>query len=262
MTQLPGFEVVRATSQPTIEVVVDRAAPDAQPTMDVRFSAFGNWYEINSVWEGRFLERTEKGAFSKTIRESGDRVKVLFNHGFDPQIGQKVLGTVSDLREDADAAVGEVSLFDTSYVRDLLPGLKAGSYGSSMRMVVVKDKWDEHPARSEANPDGIPERTITEARLLEFGPVTFPANPESTAGVRSATDTYYEHLRSVEPHRVDELARAREVRTPQVEAAGSTTVVPDGAARTTTDEPGSTHSGGLTPAQRRERIFNLTKGTS
>ena len=254
METLPGFEVVRAVAP---RPMVTRAADDdgAMPTMEIRFSAFGKWYEIDSFWEGRFLERTERGAFAKTIREAGDRVKVLFNHGFDPSVGQKVLGAVEDLREDSDSPVGVVPMFDTTYNRDLLPGLEAGVYGSSMRMRVIKDEWNDEPGRSDHNPDGIPERTIKEVRLVEFGPVTFPANPDSTAGVRSMTDTYYEQLRSQDPHQVEELARARQTRTP-VRGAADGTPQGDGAARTTADEPPAGHSG-LTPAQRRERILNM-----
>lgn len=259
METLQGFEVVR--SAPTA-VKASRADAAIMPTMDVRFSAFDNWYEIDSYYEGRFLERTEKGAFAKTIRESRDAVRVLFNHGFDPQIGDKVLGPIRDLREDDDAAVGEVPLFDTTYNRDLLPGLEAGVYGSSMRMVVVKDEWDDNPERSKHNPDGIPERTIKEVRLLEFGPVTFPANPESTANVRSATDAYYERLRSRDPQRVDEVERAAQTRTPLTREAGSTTSPPDGAASTTPAEPPAGHSSGLTPAQRREALFPNLKERS
>jgi len=47
-----------------------------------------------------------------------------------------------------------------------------------------------YPSRSTFNPDGIPERTITEAQVMEFGPVTFPAYSRATAGVRSLTDWY------------------------------------------------------------------------
>ena len=251
---LQGFEVVRAAPSAT------RARRDdggGMPGLEVRFSAFGNWYEINSYFEGRFLERTERGAFAKTIAESRDRIKVLFDHGFDPQIGNKVLGAIKDLREDPDAAVGDVAMFDTTYNRDLLPGLEAGVYGSSMRMRVIKDEWNDEPGRSDYNPDGLPERTIKEVRLLEFGPVTFPANPESTAGVRSLTDTYYERLRAVDPHVVDEVARARQIRTPEAREAADGTSGPEGAARTTTAEPPAGHSSGLTAAQRRERILNM-----
>lgn len=256
MQTVPGLDVVRAVSAP-----VRAKSDDGSPSMEVRFSAFGNWYEIESMFEGRFLERTEAGSFAKTIKESRDQVKVLFNHGFDPQIGDKVLGSIADLREDRDAAVGDVDLFDTTYVRDLLPGLKAGVYGSSMRFRVVKDEWSDDPGRSDHNPDGIPERTIKEVRLFEFGPVTFPANPESTASVRSLTDAYYERLRSRDPQRVADVeARARLIRTPETRGAADGTPPADGAARSTPDEPPAGHSGGLTPAQRRERIFLTQKG--
>lgn len=230
--------------------------------MEVRFSPFNVWYEIDSFWEGTFLERTQHGAFAKTIKESRDAIRSLFNHGFDPQIGDKVLGSIEDLREDPDTAVGDVRLFDTFYVRELLPGLESGSYGSSMRMRVVKEQWDDEPEPSDYNPRGLPERTILEVRLLEFGPVTFPANPEATAGVRSATDDFVERLRSRDPQRVEELTRARQSRTLTRDAAGEATADGDGAAAEHTDEPGASHSGGPTHAQRRERVYSHLKKES
>jgi hypothetical protein len=41
----------------------------------------------------------------------------------------------------------------------------------------------------------MPERTIREVQLFEFGPVVFPAYPAATAGMRSLTDHYLECLR-------------------------------------------------------------------
>lgn len=254
---LPGLEVVRDVLAPVRAKRADGEAASGMPTMEVRFSAFGNWYEINSFWEGEFLEQIQRGAFAKTMKESRSAIRTLFNHGFDPQIGDKVLGSIEDLREDDDAAVAVVPLFDTSYNRDLLPGLEAGVYGASMRMKVVKDMWNDEPEPSDYNPRGLPERTILEVRLFEQGPVTFPANPGSSTGIRSATDFYYERLRSQDPQRVEALARSRDTifRTPPEQAAGDPTADRTGAASTTTDEPGQSHSGGLTPAQRRERLY-------
>ena len=52
------------------------------------------------------------------------------------------------------------------------------------------DHW-ETPSRATAgNPDRLPERTITNATLYEFGPVTFPAYEGATAGMRSMTDEF------------------------------------------------------------------------
>jgi len=44
---------------------------------------------------------------------------------------------------------------------------------------------NDKPERSDYNPDALPERTIHEVELFEFGPVTFPAYAGATAGVRS-----------------------------------------------------------------------------
>ena len=250
MEPLPNLEVVRAVSQ----VVRATDADDGMPAMEVRFSSFGTWYEIDSLWEGNFLERTEFGAFAKTIEESVAQVKVLFNHGFDPQIGQKVLGVTESLTEEKDSPVGMVRLFDTSYNRDLLPGLKSGAYGSSFRMRVIRDEWNEEPGVSEHNPKGIPERTIKEVRLFEFGPVTFPANPSSTAAVRSMTDAYVEGMRSRDPLWVDELTRSRDAlnfRTSPDRTAGD-------AAENPPTAPAASHPGGMSAGERRQRIHNLT----
>jgi HK97 family phage prohead protease len=265
---LPGLEIVRAVptvvrtlrADPAADAADDQAVA-AMPTMEVRFSPFGTWYEINSWWEGRFLERTVKGAFKKTISENGQNVRCLYDHGYDYQIGNKVLGAIDDLREDSDSAVGVVPLFDTHYCRELLPGLEAGVYGSSFRFRVIQESWNEEPGKSEYNPDALPERTITEVRLFEFGPVTFPANPDATAGVRSLTDSFYERLAARDPQRVDELrSRMSTIRTPDDAAAARTGTGAAGAA-TTTDEPAPRHSGGLTHAQRRVRLHPYLQKT-
>ena len=235
--------------------------------MEVKFSPFDVWYEIDSWYEGQFLERTVKGSFTKTMKESRDSVVTLFNHGFDFSIGDKVLGSITDLREDDDAAALEADLFDTSYNRDLVPGIRAGAYGSSFMFRVIRDEWNDDPGVSEWNPRGIPERTIKEVRLFEAGPVTFPANPDATAGMRSMTDAYYESLRSRDPQRVDLLrSRVLELRTPKADAAPASVdeardTSADGAATIPTDAPNPTevevHPTGLTPAQRARALREL-----
>jgi HK97 family phage prohead protease len=189
----PRENLIRAV-MPGVEF---RDATEGDPLPDgvigilrVLFSPVGEWTEINSAWEGNFLERFAEGAWKKTIRESGAKVRSLFQHGMDPQVGDKPLGPIRVLQEGADGGYGEVELLDTSYNRDLLPGLKAGLYGASHRFAAMREVWDDNPEPSEANPKGLPERTIKEARLAEFGPVTFPAYEGATAGVRSLTDEF------------------------------------------------------------------------
>src|SRR5262245_130360 len=73
---------------------------NGMPTMVGHFAMFNVWYEINSWYEGRFLERVAPGAFRKTFRENGDRIRVLLEHGYDPSVGDKPLGAPDELRED------------------------------------------------------------------------------------------------------------------------------------------------------------------
>lgn len=142
------------------------------------------------------MERIAPGAFKKTFNENLARMRVLFQHGQDPQLGDKPLGPIRNLREDDTGAYYEVPLLrDDSgqvvdYIRSLLPGLREKLYGASFRFKVVKEEFDEEPDASDHNPNSLPERTVTEARVMEFGPVTFPAYASATAGLRSVTDEF------------------------------------------------------------------------
>src|ERR1041384_5720126 len=168
-----------------------RSAGDgAMPTMTGHFAVFNQWTRIESAWEGTFMERVAPGTFAKTIRENRANMRVTLNHGSDPQAGDKPLGPIEVLNEDETGAYYEVPLLDTSYNRDILPGLQAGLYGASFRFRVMKEAFDQKPKRSDYNPDGLPERTIKEASVEEFGPVTFPAYAGATAAVRSLTDDF------------------------------------------------------------------------
>lgn len=256
METIRELDIVRGLSRP----VLSRADGDeAMPTMVVRFSPFGTWYEIDSWWEGRFLERTERGSFAKTMAENRANIKVLYDHGYDFQIGNKVLGPIDELVEDPDSARGDVPLLDTSYNRDLLPGLEAGLYGSSFRFRVIRDEWNDEPGIADHNPEGIPERTIKEVRLFEFGPVTFPANPDATAGLRSLTDDYYARMSQRNPERVAEL-RSRVARTRPTDDVDTSA---DRAATNPTDAPSTAHPAGLSPKERRHALYPfLDKETS
>jgi HK97 family phage prohead protease len=159
-------------------------------TLHGHFARFNEWTEIDSVFEGRFLERVAPGAFAHSLAHDRARIRVLFQHGRDPQVGAKPLGIPTVLREDELGGAYEVPLLDTAYVRELIPGLRAGAYGASFRFSVMREHLVRSPERSAYNPHQLPERTIQEARVFELGPVTFAAYDGATAGVRSLTDWY------------------------------------------------------------------------
>lgn len=160
------------------------------PTLVGHLAVFDQWTEINSRAEGHFLERLDPGAFTKTIAENRDSMRVLFQHGQDPAIGEKPLGPIRSLQPDATGVEYEVPLLDTTYNRDIAAMLAADPpvLGSSFRFQVMREQVDKKPVRSDFNPAGLPQRTIKEVRMQEFGPVTFPAYAGARAGLRSLTD--------------------------------------------------------------------------
>jgi HK97 family phage prohead protease len=202
-----GQGVIRAARSGLSLRAADQAG--GMPTLFGHFAVFDRWAEIDSWLEGSFLERIAPGAFRKTIRENRGQVKVLFQHGADPQIGDKPLGRLARLEEDSLGGYYEVPLLDTSYNRELLPGLQADLYGASFRFKVLREELVDAPEASEENPRGLAERTIKEAQLYELGPVTFPAYPEASAGVRSLTDRFLFEAIERHPDRFRALLEAR-----------------------------------------------------
>jgi HK97 family phage prohead protease len=208
-TSPPRETYIRAVS-PGLEFVERADAeydlPDGSlGLLRVLFSPVNEWAHIRSEWEGDFMERFAPGAWKKTIRERGAKILSLFQHGHDPQIGDKPLGPVMRLEEGENGGYGEVALLDTSYNRDLLPSLKANLLGASHRFAPLRYTDVDHPEPSEANPNGIKERTIKEARLAEFGPVTWPAYEGATAGVRSLTDEFLIDAIRMDPIKAREM---------------------------------------------------------
>lgn len=164
-------------------------------TLFGHFAVFDRWTKIDSWYEGRFLERVGDKAFNRTFKERADKIRVLYDHGGDPTIGNKPLGAPDVLRTDKGVgAYYESELFDTAYVNELLPALRAKQLGASFRFRVTGEQWVEPKKATDHNPEMLPERTITDVDLYEFGPVTFPAYEDATAGVRSGSDAFLDRL--------------------------------------------------------------------
>lgn len=169
-----------------------RSADGEPAVMFGELAVFDEWTEIHSRIEGHFMERVARGAFTKTFREGEGRIKVLFNHGLDPSIGLKPIGSILELREDDAAARYEVEILDAPYAQELVPGLAKKLYGTSFRMrpTTLKVEVVRRPRASAYNPKGLPEHTIRETGIFEFGPVTFAAYTGASAGMRSLTDDF------------------------------------------------------------------------
>lgn len=250
MPETPKQDLIRMVDRARAEL---RAAPDGR-TMTGYAIVFNEPTRIRS-WEGDFIERIAPGATKKTIRENPP--KILFNHGMDPQIGDKPLGVASVLREDNKGLYVEVPLSDTSYNADLAVLMRDGAIdGMSFRFSVIKETWNQKPGRTKTNPDGIPERTIQEIRMPELGPVTFPAYQATTVGMRTAADLEkFSHLPSdkrAELFRILGIDNDRS--TPTVEA-GTATSNPGAATASPASEPAVTATPAMTINQRQAALI-------
>ena len=183
-TTPPTSDLFRMNPWPSqgLELRDDEAAGGGHTL--VGYAAVFDVETIIGGWEGNFREVIKPGAFAKTLKERGDKVKVLFNHGFDPSIGDKPLGKATVMREDSTGLWIEVPLDDTSYNQDIKALLRSGALdGMSFRFSVVRETWAE---TDEDDPE-LPLRELQEVKLYELGIVTFPAYDATTAGVRSAS---------------------------------------------------------------------------
>ncbi len=257
----PRENLFRGLAGSPIELRADDG--DDGSTLFGHFARFDVWNEIDSWYEGRFLERVAKGAFRKTMREQRDRIRVQFDHGYDAYVGSAPLGPIETLREEDFGPYYEVPLLDAEYNRErILPmlqgrtldGRQLGSLlGASYRFRVTKEEWVEPRKATDANPEKLRERTIREVTLYEFGPVVFPADPGATSGARSIclTDHYLERQAA----RTGQAARAAQ-HLAQIAGAAA----PQGTAPTPPSEPPQALDGspaGRAPALLRAALLRV-----
>jgi HK97 family phage prohead protease len=217
-----------------------READSGRLTLYGHFSVFDTPTVIRSAWEGEFVERVAPGAFAKTIAERGDQIKVMWNHGRSEILPEVPIARLTNVGEDTRGGYYEAELFN-GLPEWLYEGLRANQYGASFKFATVRDVWNDNPERSDLNPDGLPERTVTEAKLFELGPVTWPAYAEATAGVRSLSDRFHD------------------LSTSPADAAPAGTSASDAATSNTTHEAddSASHLEGPNPRDRRMRSLQL-----
>lgn len=235
MMEAPTSDMFRAVC-PTFAEHEVRATSDGKLTLFGHFSVFNEPTLIDSAYEGRFVERVAPGAFTKTLSERGADLKIMWNHGRSEILPDVLIAKPTVVREDERGAYYEAELFG-GLPEWLYEGLRAGVYGASFRFQSIIDDWQDSPARSDVNPEGLPERTIREAKVFEAGPVSWPAYEGATSSIRSLTDRFL----GTPPDRAAPVAPG-----------------PVGAATTSnTPEADSAHLGGPTIRERRLRALQL-----
>ena len=135
-------------------------------------------------------EKIAPGAFTETIGKSD--VRALWNHDPNYVLGRTKNGTLQ-IREDEQGLFYEVTPPDAQWARDLVESIKRGDVDqSSFAFTVEAQEWDERS-------DPI-TRTIVKVReLFDVSPVTYPAYPTATSGVRSLKDVAEERRKEMTP---------------------------------------------------------------
>lgn len=130
---------------------------------------------------GGFREMIKPGAFASAIQT--DDVRALFNHNPDYVLGRNVSGTLS-LSEDKQGLAIEITVPDTQIGRDLLISMERGDINQmsfGFRVKAGGSSWSE-------DENGQTIRTLTDLKLYDVSPVTYPAYPQTDAAVRSLSE--------------------------------------------------------------------------
>lgn len=179
--------------------VAFRAADDLPgdgQTLEGYAAVFGADTEIDS-WEGSFIENIRQGAFRKTIRENTPVMQ--FDHGHHPLIGSIPIGTIESLAEDEQGLYVRGRLTDNWLIQPVRDAISSGAVnGMSFRFQVMRDEWRDGNGKKITDLRELEEllwdpgdrgpitRTLLEVRMMELGPVVFPAYPQTSVGVRAS----------------------------------------------------------------------------
>ena len=133
-----------------------------------------------------FREQIAPGAFTEALKKSD--VRALFNHDPNYILGRQSAGTVS-LTEDDVGLHYEIDPPDTQWARDIVSSIERGDIAESsfaFSMSGGVEEWDDTATPAI--------RTIKSVgNLYDVSPVTYPAYPEATTGVRSHKEIFDEH---------------------------------------------------------------------
>ena len=119
-------------------------------------SIFGNLDSDNDI--------IEKGAYKRTIKNNGKRVKYIYNHQID-----KPIGKMKELYEDEKGLKFVAEIPKTTFGKEVLELMKYG--------VIDENSVGIMPIKKDYNDDGV--RTIKEEKLYEISAVTLAANDQA-----------------------------------------------------------------------------------
>lgn len=143
---------------------------------------FNSWSEVMTDSRGRkFRERVVSTTFDRVLK-SGVDIRALWSHDRSKPLGRLRNGTLR-LTKDARGIRLEIDPPPTTWGTDAVESIRRGDVAGMSFAFVINDANGD--TWSRGGPDGIAERTLLDADLLEFSPVTEPAYPATSVSVRS-----------------------------------------------------------------------------
>ncbi len=192
-----GLKVDRRYFPPSLEI---RSDDPKQPKL-VGYAALFNVLS-EPMYFGR--EKIAKGAFKKSIER--DDVRMLWNHNSDYVLGRNKSGTLT-LKEDEKGLYFEAIPPDTQWARDHLVTIKRGDVTqNSFGFIPLDDEEDE-------DENGKRIRTLTEVKLFDVSPVTYPAYLQTELHIRSKygeTVLIYDDMKDGPQKTIANIIRANE----------------------------------------------------
>lgn len=137
-----------------------------------------------------FREKIARGAFAKSLND--DDVRALWNHDPNYVLGRNRSGSLK-LEEDDKGLMIEITPPDTQWARDLVVSIERGDVNQmSFGFETIQDDWDQGDPKDVI-------RTLREVKLYDVSPVTFPAYPQTTVGVRTLQEVFEENVKKDDP---------------------------------------------------------------
>lgn len=168
-------QLTREDRSYTIADVEVRDVGDGTVAFEGVASAVDFPYNVRDAF-GEFTEVIVDGAFKKTLKEKDD-VRLLVNHEGVPLARTKS----KTLTLAADPHLRSAARLDPSNptVQEIRSAMSRGDLDQmSIGFRVTRQEWNEDYT----------ERTIREVQLFDVSVVTYPANPATTAALRSIDD--------------------------------------------------------------------------
>lgn len=126
---------------------------------------------------GGFVEKVQKGAFTRTLKETPD-VRALVGHDADKVLGRTKAGTLSLIEDNVGLRV-EIIPPDTTWGRDIVTLVERGDVNN------MSFAFAPYPDGSHFDTSTTPVvRTLSSVRLREVSIVTWPAYEASSISLR------------------------------------------------------------------------------